>query len=355
MEPVVFQRYLLEWYREAGRRDLPWKNPPDPYRIWVSEIMLQQTQVATVIPYFQRFMARFPSVEALARAELDAVLALWSGLGYYARARNLHACARRVVAEYGGELPRRLEDLMALPGIGRSTAGAILAQAHGLPHPILDGNVKRVLARFHAVPGWPGRAAVSRRLWHLAERYTPREWVADYTQAIMDLGAMVCTRRKPLCQDCPVRQGCRALAEGRPEAYPSPRPRRELPRRTTRWLVVQDERGRILLTRRPPSGVWGGLWTPPEVPEDVDLQQWAVQKLGLTLHQPREGETLEHTFSHFHLRIAPWHARLALEAPENVAAVMEPSETLWYNGSPREALGLPAPVQTLLQNIRGKS
>ena len=350
MEPAVFQRSLLAWYQKAGRRDLPWKNPVDPYRIWVSEIMLQQTQVATVIPYFQRFMARFPSVEVLAEAKLDEVLALWSGLGYYARARHLHAAARQVMTEHGGELPRDLEALQALPGIGRSTAGAILAQAHGQPHPILDGNAKRVLARFHAVEGWPGQAAVNRQLWALAERYTPRERVADYTQAIMDLGATVCTRHNPRCLDCPIREGCRAFAEGWPEAYPSPRPRRELPRRTTRWLVVQDDQERILLARKPPSGVWGGLWTPPEAPEGVDLQQWAAQKLGLTLHPLRPGTHLEHTFSHFRLHIEPWHARVKGQNPE----IMEPSETVWYNETHQESLGLPAPVQTLLQNMRGE-
>ncbi len=340
------QRALLAWFDHHGRCDLPWKRPATPYRAWVSEIMLQQTQVATVIPYFQRFMARFPSLADLAAAPLDEVLALWSGLGYYARARNLHACARRVMAEYGGELPCDLAALMALPGIGRSTAGAILAQAHGLPHPILDGNVKRVLARLHALPGWPGKASVARRLWALAESYTPRERVADYTQAIMDLGATVCTRTRPRCDACPLAEGCAARRAGTPTAFPEARPRRQTPQREARWLVVEDGSGRILLQRRPESGLWGGLWTPPEVSAGEEADEWGA-RLGLRLGAIRALPAIDHAFTHFRLRIHPLYARVE----GRVEAVMEPTETLWYKSGPNDTVGLPRPVRTLLTVI----
>ncbi len=341
------QNALLAWFDRHGRLDLPWKDPATPYRVWVSEIMLQQTQVVTVIPYFQRFMARFPTLADLAAAPLDEVLALWSGLGYYARARNLHACARRVVAEHGGELPRNLEALMALPGIGRSTAGAILAQAHGLPHPILDGNVKRVLARLHALSGWPGKAAVERHLWALAETYTPRERVADYTQAIMDLGATVCTRARPRCDVCPLAGGCAARRAGTPTAFPEARPRQRQPQRQARWLVVEDGDGRILLQRRPESGLWGGLWTPPEVPDGEDAGEWSARVLGLRLGEIRALPTINHAFTHFRLRIHPLRALLE----EGAEAVMEPTETLWYKSGPNDTVGLPRPVRTLLTAI----
>src|SRR5690606_8097985 len=246
-----FARRLLAWFDRCGRHDLPWQRDRRPYAVWVSEIMLQQTQVATVIPYFERFVARFPDVEVLAEASLDDVLALWSGLGYYARARNLHRAAQLVVERYGGDLPDSLDELMALPGIGRSTAGAILAQAHGVRAPILDGNVKRVLARHAGIEGWPGEREVEQTLWAIADERTPSERVADYTQAIMDLGAMLCTRRRPACTVCPVVEDCRACRLGIQERLPSPRPKRERPRRRRMMLVVRDSQGRVLLERRP--------------------------------------------------------------------------------------------------------
>ncbi len=347
-DPAQLQAALLHWYARHGRHDLPWKRPATPYRIWLSEIMLQQTQVRTVLPYFQRFVARFPEVAALAAAPLDEVLALWSGLGYYARARNLHACARRLMAVHQGRFPQDLDALMALPGIGRSTAGAILAQAYGLPHPILDGNVKRVLARLHAVEGWPGTAAVERRLWQLAERYTPHTRVADYTQAIMDLGALLCTRKRPRCSACPWAEHCQAHRQGRSEAFPQPRPRRPLPRRHSRWLLIED-RGRILLQRRPASGLWGGLWVPPELPDDVDdVGAWCLNRWGLAIAPPTSLPELRHTFTHFRLHVTPLHARLCTPAPE----VVEPSETLWYKLSGEATIGLPRPVQALLNRLK---
>jgi len=254
---------LLAWFDTHGRHDLPWQHPRTPYRVWISEIMLQQTQVSTVVPYFERFLQRFPDVHSLAAAAQDDVLALWSGLGYYARARNLHRAAQHIVERHDGKFPTTLEAWLALPGIGRSTAGAILAQAFEQRQPILDGNVRRVLARYHAIDGWPGDRAVQDQLWKRAEAATPHRRIADYTQAIMDLGATVCTRT-PRCNQCPLSTGCGAHRLGRTADFPGRRPRKTLPVRLTAMLVLRDENGRILLVRRPPTGIWGGLWSLPE-------------------------------------------------------------------------------------------
>lgn len=240
-----FAARLLRWYDRHGRKDLPWQRARTPYTVWVSEVMLQQTQVATVIPYFERFMARFPDVRTLADAPLDAVLAHWSGLGYYSRARNLHRAAQQIRDRHGGVFPEDMDAIAALPGIGRSTAGAILAQALGQRHAILDGNVKRVLTRHRAIAGWPGQSAVERRLWEIAEAETPHARVADYTQAIMDLGAMVCTRARPRCGACPVADDCAARAAGTVSRYPAPKPRKTLPVRQTRMLLVTNGEGEV--------------------------------------------------------------------------------------------------------------
>ena len=303
-----FARALLAWFDRHGRHDLPWQRNPTPYRVWVSEIMLQQTRVTAVIPYFERFTARFPDVEALAAADLDEVLGLWSGLGYYARGRNLHAAARAVRANHDGRFPDTFEALVALPGIGRSTAGAILALACGRRYPILDGNAKRVLARFHAVTGWPGETAVRDRLWAFAERHTPRRRVGDYTQAIMDLGATLCTRTRPGCLLCPVAGGCRAHAAGDPTGYPAPRPKRAYPTREKLLLVMRDAAGRVLVERRPPSGIWGGLWSFPEASADLEFGEAAAA--AASRHRLRPGRVralapVEHGFTHFRLRATP--------------------------------------------------
>ena len=266
MSPDEFGRRVLDWFDAHGRKYLPWKENLTPYRVWVSEIMLQQTQVATAIPYYERFVARFPDLTALADAGLDEVLGLWAGLGYYARARHLHRAARIARDRHGGELPLDSATLRSLPGIGRSTAGAILALAAGQRQPILDGNVKRLLARFAAVEGWPGQARVLAALWELADRYTPAARVADYTQAIMDLGALVCTPRRPRCDRCPLAAGCAAHAQGRQSAYPAPKPRRDSPVRATRMLLLCGLEGEVLLERRPPAGVWGGCGVFPNAP-----------------------------------------------------------------------------------------
>ncbi len=346
--PADFAERLLAWYDRHGRHDLPWKRPRDPYRIWVSEIMLQQTRVGTVIPYFERFMTRFPDVASLARATEDAVLGLWSGLGYYARARHLHRAARILLAEHGGELPRDPETLRALPGIGRSTAAAILAQAFDERHAILDGNVKRVLARHRAIDGWPGQAAVERRLWALAEALTPSRRVADYTQAIMDLGASVCTRARPRCDACPVAGDCLARASGEPTRWPRPRPRRPQPVRQTCFLLLRHGDA-VLLERRPPTGLWGGLWCFPQCDSRPEADRWLAEMAGPDAVW-RELPGVRHAFTHFRLEITP----LLCSLPENPARrVMDGGDRLWYNVRTPDALrGLPAPVRRLLESLR---
>jgi len=341
---VRFQQRLLAWFDTHGRHDLPWQHERTPYRVWVSEIMLQQTQVATVIPYFERFMARFPDVEALAAANQDEVLHLWTGLGYYARGRNLHTAARRVVDEHGGTFPvHSLDAMAALPGIGRSTAGAIIAQSTGRRAVILDGNVKRVLARLHAVVGWPGRPAVERRLWALAEHYTPASRVVDFTQAMMDLGATLCRRGTPECTRCPFADVCVAHARGEEKRFPESKPRKALPTRTTHMLLLQDSQGRVLLEQRPASGLWGGLWCLPQFDDAAALQEWLVS------HAP--GSELEpawasftHVFSHFRLVITPQPARVA-----RLDGVAE--TRCWYDPADPASIGLAAPVKALLASL----
>ncbi|MDD3650018.1 A/G-specific adenine glycosylase [Immundisolibacter sp.] len=345
MSTASFAERLLAWHARAGRHDLPWQRPRTPYRVWVSEIMLQQTQVATVIPYFERFMARFADLPALAAAPLDEVLHLWTGLGYYARARHLHRAAAQVCREHGGELPTDIEALAALPGIGRSTAAAILAQAHDQRQPILDGNVKRVLCRHRAVAGWPGAAAVQKTLWQLAERYTPPGDAAAYTQAIMDLGALVCTRHRPRCADCPVAADCLAHTTASVADYPQPRPRRVLPQRETALLLLRRDDGSVLLERRPPAGVWGGLWSLPQFDGDpATLAERCRQRFGIAISGPvRRGEPFVHTFSHFRLRITPLECTVA-----PAAAALDAPDLLWYNPIDPPRLGLATPIRRLL-------
>jgi len=342
-----FSERVLDWYAQHGRTDLPWQVQPMPYRVWVSEIMLQQTRVATVIPYFERFMRCFPDVATLARAGQDQVLHYWSGLGYYARARHLHAAAKQVLEQHNGIFPEELDAVAALPGVGRSTAGAILALACGQPHPILDGNVKRVLARYHALAGWPGQVRVQRQLWTLAERYTPARASAAYTQAIMDLGATVCRRSQPRCEACPLHDGCAARALGRQGDYPSPRPKKVLPVRSVCMLLLCNEHGEVLLEKRPPVGIWGGLWSFPELgPEDAPVS-WCRDTLGIAADVTDRWPVLRHTFSHFHLDITP----LLLRAQDAPTGVMEDKERLWYNPGGSGQRGLAAPVQALLRRL----
>jgi len=347
MDTDAFADAILSWFDRHGRKDLPWQREPTPYRVWVSEIMLQQTRVAVVVPYFERFMARFPSISDLAAAGADEVLHLWSGLGYYARARNLHQAAHVIVAEHGGAFPRELARVLALPGIGRSTAGAILSLACGQRHPILDGNVKRVLARCFAVPGWPGSGPVLDRLWSLSESCTPEQRVAEYNQAMMDLGATLCTRSHPACGRCPVAAACEALARGMPTAYPEPRPRQSIPVRQTRMLGIVNGAGEVLLERRPPAGVWGGLWSLPECPPELAPEDWCRRSLGVLPSRVEKLAARRHTFSHFHLEITPLRIPLVSEP----TAVAEADDRLWYDTRSPAPVGLAAPVASILREI----
>ena len=332
-----FADRLLAWWQKNGRHDLPWQRARDAYRVWISEIMLQQTQVETVIGYFDRFMRRFPDVDALALAELDDVLSLWSGLGYYARARNLHAAARQVREHFAGALPADPDVLVQLPGIGRSTAAAIVAQAFDQRAVILDGNVKRVLARHAGISGWPGAPAVERELWREADSRTPDRRAADYTQAIMDLGAIVCRRRSPVCDACPVGADCLASARNLQHELPTPRPKRALPERASRFVIARDKSNRVLLVRRPPSGIWGGLWC---LPEAGDIEFDVVE----LLPAPR---TLRHVFTHFALHMSFDHARVDA-TPANVG---EGVSLEWFALDRALGAGLPQPVRKVLQNL----
>ena len=339
-----FARRLLRWYDRHGRHDLPWQHPRTPYRVWVSEVMLQQTQVATVIPYFERFVAALPDICALAAAPEDRVLALWSGLGYYRRARHLQAAARSCVVRHGGELPRDFESLAALPGIGRSTAGAILALAHGQRQTILDGNVKRVLARFHGVRGWPGERAVEAVLWARAEAHTPATRVADYTQAIMDLGATVCTRARPRCDECPQARACSARRDGAVVAIPAPRPARTLPEKRSVLLVLRDRRDRVLLQRRPPQGVWPGLWSLPEADSERAARELAPRLADLDGSVAAALPEIRHGFTHFTLRADPLEWRGVRAAP----IVADGLAIRWCSRAEMADIGIPAPIRKVL-------
>ncbi|MGV6858244.1 MAG: A/G-specific adenine glycosylase [bacterium] len=342
-----FASRVLEWFEEFGRKNLPWQQQVSPYRVWVSEIMLQQTQVATVIPYFERFMSRFPTIKDLADASQDEVMQYWSGLGYYARARNLYKAALQIVEAHQGEFPREFEQALALPGIGRSTAGAILSLSLGQHHSILDGNVKRVLARCFAVEGWPGQSAVMKHLWELSEALTPPHRTAAYNQAMMDIGATVCTRTRPSCERCPLQQTCAALAAGEIDRYPGKKPRKKLPVRSVNMLILQNSKQQILLQRRPGSGIWGGLWSLPEIAMEEDLGSWCEQNLGQVTRLPDELPARHHLFTHFQLNIHP--RQFLLEKPG--CRVMEVDNGVWYNFEEINELGLPAPVRKLLSEL----
>ena len=332
---------ILAWHKEHGRHDLPWQNTQDAYRIWVSEIMLQQTQVATVIPYYQRFMSSFPTVQDLAAAENDDVMHHWTGLGYYARARNLHKAAKQVVEQHNGLFPKQFDDVIALPGIGRSTAGAILAFSEKQNYAILDGNVKRVLARFYEVEGWYGKKAVENQLWELAQVNTPEQDVDVYTQAIMDFGATLCTRSRPNCLDCPLQSECGAFANQRTSELPHGKQKIAKPTKQTYMLIIQNEQGHVLLQQNPPSGIWGGLWCPPQTAE---LNE-EMQVSNLSLRIKKTLPMLKHTFSHFHLEITP--VLCSYSKIQNVAD----DSTLWYKSDASQAVGLAAPVKKLLSML----
>ncbi|HRP71496.1 MAG TPA: A/G-specific adenine glycosylase [Luteimonas sp.] len=343
-----FASRLLQWFDVSGRHDLPWQHPRTPYRVWLSEIMLQQTQVRVVIPYFERFTGALPDVPALAAASLDEVLALWSGLGYYARARNLHAAAKLCVEWHRGDLPRDFDALVALPGIGHSTAGAILAQAWGERFAILDGNVKRVLCRVHGVEGWPGSPRVEKRLWTIARDHVdgvPAGRMADYTQAQMDFGATLCTRHDPACVLCVLQDDCVALQTGRVEALPTPKPAKPLPERQALALLLRDADGRVLLQRRPPTGIWAALWSLPEHPDHDAARAWFGSHVGDGYDDSEALDVIAHGFTHYRLTLQP----LAWRGVTLKAAVRDGDDQRWIDASDLSALGIPAPIRTLLE------
>ncbi len=339
-----FAQRLIAWHAQHGRKGLPWQNTRDPYRVWLSEIMLQQTQVTTVIPYYQRFLARFPTLNDLASAPVDDVMPLWSGLGYYARARNLHKCAQAVVAKHGGVFPADASLIAELPGIGRSTANAIASFCFGAQTPILDGNVKRVFARCFGIEGFPGTKKVEKAMWALAESLMPAQDTGVYTQAQMDLGATVCTRGKPLCGRCPLADRCVAYRDNRIAELPMPRPKKTVPERESRFLLIQGPGG-ILLEQRPPSGIWGGMLCLPELPADADPSDYAQQHYGVTISQWEELPALRHTFTHFHLTLRPLLARNATSTAvnDNRLRCLSPADYA--------SAALPAPIRILLERV----
>ncbi len=350
MNPIQFSQAVLEWFDVYGRKDLPWQINKSPYRVWVSEIMLQQTQVTTVIGYYQRFMSSFPTLEALATASEDKVLQHWAGLGYYARARNLHKTAQIIFTEHQGNFPNSQEAIESLPGIGRSTAGAILSLSLNKQAAILDGNVKRVLARFHSIEGWTGHSAVAKELWYWAESYTPTQRFDSYTQAMMDLGATLCTRSKPKCIECPLKISCKAYKEGSTKQLPTPKPKKSLPVKH-RWLLhIENNKGEVYIEKRPPNGIWGSLWSLPETSFDLSeesIPHHCRDKLLLDCKIIKSREVIKHTFSHYHLILHPLQLRYVTSMP----SVKENQVADWFNGETHQALGMAAPIRQYLNTF----
>ncbi len=350
MAAFRFSSAVLRWFDREGRKHLPWQQDITPYRVWVSEIMLQQTQVATVIPYFKRFIKQFPTVKKLAAAEQDDVLSLWTGLGYYSRARNLHRAAQIIVDDFSGNFPLGVEALSQLPGIGRSTAGAIASIAQGQRAAILDGNVKRVLARFHAVAGWPGEPAVAKTLWQYAEQHVPQKRVGDYTQAMMDIGATVCTRSKPRCEACPLRSQCAAYWQDAVAQYPGRKLSKVLPVKSVQMLMIRNSRGEVLLQQRPPVGLWGGLWCFPEIPPESDAGEYVAALCGQKARRSEIWPGWRHSFSHYHLDIVP----VLLTVSRTPRQISEPGAQ-WLHPANTTHLGLATPVQRLLAQLAASS
>ncbi len=338
-----FSKSLISWYKKHGRHDLPWQCDPTPYHVWVSEIMLQQTQVNTVIPYYTRFIDRFPDIQSLANAKLDEVLSHWAGLGYYARGRNLYHAAQTICDDHGGTIPSSKEKLLTLPGIGRSTAGAIMALAFDQRHAILDGNVKRVLSRFYAISGWPGESAVEKQFWQLAESLTPKKNVSRYTQAMMDLGATVCMRSQAKCDICPISQRCLARQEESQYKYPTPKPKKAIPFRKIVFLLLENKAGEILFQRRPPTGIWGGLWCFPECSPDDDIEKWLLAKMGFSGSITRKLTVIKHTLTHFRMEILPIHLKV-----KQCNNIKEKDDHRWCLSGDALKFGVPVPVKNLL-------
>ena len=365
-----FAQSVLKWYDKFGRKHLPWQQDKTLYGVWLSEVMLQQTQVATVIPYFERFIKTFPNITALANASQDEVLHLWSGLGYYARARNLHKAAQKVRDEFNGNFPTNFEQVWALPGVGRSTAGAILSSVLNQPYPILDGNVKRVLARYFAVEGWPGEKKVENYLWTLTEQVTPIDRVADFNQAMMDIGAMVCTRTKPKCELCPLNLECLAYKNHSWERFPAKKPKRNMPEKEIYFLIL-SKNGKVCLEQRENSGLWGGLFCFPQFEDKASLLNFLAQE---KVSYYQEWPVFRHTFSHFHLDIHPIYAKMdgvinieqanldwrkVVESPKEYQSNLSSAVKYWYDPQNPEQIGLAQPVKNLLiqfeRNYYGKN
>lgn len=342
-ENNYFSSKVINWFKQYGRKNLPWQQNITAYRVWISEVMLQQTQVGTVIPYYDRFIEKFPDLKTLAQAKLDEVLKYWSGLGYYSRARNLHKTAQIIATRYSGNFPDTLEVLTTLPGIGRSTAGAILSIAMQQNIPILDGNVKRVLTRYFAIQGWPGNKRVETKLWQIATQLTPYSENAAYTQAMMDLGATLCTRSSPKCNICPITENCQARITCQQSEFPHPKPKKNIPIKTTNMLIVINEEKKLFLQKRPPIGIWGGLWC---FPQTEDIQSWC-QNFHFTITQQHVLKIFRHTFSHFHLDITPYLICII----NSTDVIMDSGQMDWYEPTLALNLALPAPVKKLIETL----
>lgn len=345
---MSFSRKLLKWYEQYGRQELPWRQFITPYRVWLSEIMLQQTQVKTVLPYFNNFIKNFPTVLELALASDDEVLHLWSGLGYYTRARNLHKAAKIIHDDFHGEFPKTLAELESLPGIGRSTAAAIYSISYDKPAAIMDGNVKRVLSRYFAIEGWPGTTENLKSLWEKSESLLPKSRGNDYTQAIMDLGAMLCTRSKPLCEQCPVAKSCLAFTNNLTDTIPASKPKKLKPIKSTQMLIIQNSEQHVLLEKRPPFGIWGSLWCLPICDLDIDIQDFCKKEFGFSVKRLKKLASFRHTFSHYHLDIHP----VILVSKLDQLALKEDKPRTWHDTECPENLGLAAPIATLLKTVK---
>lgn len=346
-----FSAPLLAWYDLYGRKDLPWQQPKHPYRVWVSEIMLQQTQVQTVIPYFNRFMTHFPTVQVLAQASEDAVLALWSGLGYYSRARNLHQTAKIITTDYNGIMPSALEQLIAFPGIGPSTAAAILSQAYNLPTAILDGNVKRVLTRFFRIEGWPEQAGIKKTLWERAKQCMPVQRCADYTQAIMDLGATCCTLKKPKCSECPIQTHCLANLHNEQQLYPTKRIKKAVPVQQQQFLVLIDENQHIFLEKKPPVGIWGGLWCLPSLDKSACSLTYVKKNYNLSVKNSYSLMKLKHRFSHFHLEIDA----IAIHITKSATKTLAEPQGQWFSKEKLTEVGIATPITKIFNYLFSQS
>ncbi|CAH1387619.1 A/G-specific adenine glycosylase [Candidatus Nitrotoga sp. M5] len=349
-QPELFAHRIIDWQQRHGRHGLPWQGE-DVYHIWLSEIMLQQTQVITVIPYYLRFVASFPTIAALAADSEEAVLEHWSGLGYYSRARNLHRTAQLIMQQHEGKFPKHFEDILALPGIGRSTAAAISAFAFHERRAILDGNVKRLLARYHAVEGYTGEKKIEAQLWQQAEALLPQSDVAIYTQGLMDLGALICTRSKPQCPICPLQKDCKAYQTERVAQLPTPRPRKVLPEKHSTFLLLLNGPD-ILLEKRPGSGIWGGLWCLPQIDSQIlieieDAGAYCLQQFCMETTYPLTLSTFTHTFTHFKLHITP----LLLQVINNPKQIQEPGR-IWLDVTDALQAAIPTPVRKLLRQIQ---